>query len=412
MSQRVSTLFFDMDSYFASVCQAEEPALIGRPVGVVTTDAPGAALIAASREAKICGIGFGTRAAEARRLCPDIVFRAAQHDVCVAYHHQIRDAVETVLPIHTAHSVDEFSCLLMGEQQELGRAREIGLALQQAIAGHVHPALTASVGVAPNKLLAKVVAEMSKPKGLGWITAEELPGKISHLPLSRFPGISKGVLARLDRAGIHDAAGLYALTPKAARHLWGNVEGARFLTQLQGGRVIYPPTRRSSLGHGQRLVPQNRTAQGARLVARRLLVKAASRLRREGLLARSLHISASCDRCGRQSTGDTMMATQDTFTLLRTFGRYWDRLELAAPRSVSVMLAGLVPMSAHMADLFEARSAGEQSRSERLCSMIDGLNARFGQDTVRFGELPPHKVPFTGAKIAFQRVPDRAEFHE
>lgn len=412
MPQRVSTLFFDMDSYFAAVCQAEEPALIGRPVGVVTTDAPGAAMIAASREAKACGVKFGTKVAEARRLCPGIVFRPAQHDVCVEYHHRIRDAVETVLPIHTAHSVDEFSCLLDRSQQDLAEALKTGAAVKRAVAEQVHPALTVSVGVAPNKLLAKVAAEMAKPDGLDWITAETLPEKILRLPLREFPGISRGILARLERAGIRDTQSLYALTPKAARHLWGNVEGARFLTQLQGGTVVYPPTRRSSLGHGQRLVMQNRTPQAARLVARRLLIKTASRLRREGLLARSLHVSASCDRHGRQSVGDTIMATQDTFTLLKTFERYWRGLTLADPRSVSVMVGGLIPMASHIADLFETREAGQQSTRERLCSMIDGLNARFGQDTVRFGELPPHKVPFTGAKIAFQRVPERSEFHE
>ena len=412
MEIRVSTLFFDMNSYFASVCQAEEPVLMGRPLGVVTTDAPGAALIAASREAKMRGIGMGTRVAEARKLCPGIVFRAAKHDVFVEYHHRIRAAVDTVLPIDRTHSVDEFSCRLTGSQQILPRALQIGAAVQRAILTQVHPALTSSVGVAPNKLLAKIAAELHKPAGLDWLTVDVLPGKIAHLQLRDLPGISRGIGARLARAEIDTVAQLFAMTPARARHLWGSVEGERFLRQLHGETVVYPATRRHSLGHGQRLTPLNRTPEGARAVARRLLIKSASRLRREGLFARSLHIGLECAQHGRQSHDGEITATQDTFALSQAFGRYWARLTCARPLSVSIMLGGLQDRQAHVADLFEDRAAGQQTARERLCTQIDALNARFGQDTIRFGELPPHKVPYTGAKIAFGRIPDQAEFDE
>ena len=84
MSPRVQILFFDMNSFYASVAQAEEPALMGRPVGVLTTDAPNAACIAASIDAKRAGVGMGTRQDEARKLCPGIVFRAVKLGVTPA----------------------------------------------------------------------------------------------------------------------------------------------------------------------------------------------------------------------------------------------------------------------------------------------------------------------------------------
>ncbi|WP_179378412.1 Y-family DNA polymerase [Jannaschia marina] len=401
-----------MNSFFASVCQAEEPALMARAVGVVTTDAPGAALIAASREAKARGVGMGTRLEEARRLCPGIAVRAARHDLFVDYHHRIRAAVETVLPIDIAHSVDEFSCRLMGRQQALDAALALGAEVQRVIRAEVHPALTCSVGVAPNKLLAKIAAELRKPEGLDWLAPEVLPDKIAHLSPTDLPGIAGGLGPRLARAGIRTVADLHALTPKAARHLWGNVEGERFLRQLHGETVAAPETQRHSLGHGQRLTPQNRTPEAARAVARRLLVKAAARLRREGGFARSLHVGLKCADHGAQSASGEITPTRDTFDLSRAFDRYWARLPCRHPISVSVMLGALQDEADHVADLFETRAAGEATAREGLCTAIDALNARFGQDTVRFGELPPHKVPYTGAKIAFGRIPDRAEFNE
>ncbi|MGJ8616082.1 MAG: DinB/UmuC family translesion DNA polymerase [Sulfitobacter sp.] len=409
------TLFFDMNSYFASVMQAEEPELRGKPVGVVTTLSAGAACIAASIEAKRCGVGMGVRIAEARRLCPGITFRAAAHDVFVAYHHRIRAAVERVIPIHMAHSVDEFSCHLLGAQRNLDTALQIGEDLQNSILTRVSPALRCSVGVAPNKLLAKIAAELEKPAGLNWLNTDVLPGRIAHLPLRDLPGISKGIQARLDRAGIQNVADLYAITPKQARQIWRSVEGERFLTQLQGGVVDYPQTRRSSLGHGQMLVPANRSPEAARLVARRLLVKSASRLRREGYVARALSVSFKSADHGRKSHGGEIKATQDTFVLLEVFDRYWKALQVVNPLSVSIMLGGLRPVAQQSEDLFDMQETLDVEAVQarlKLCRSIDRLNQRFGQDTIRFGELPPYKVPFTGAKIAFARVPDVQEFHE
>ncbi|RED14282.1 DNA polymerase IV [Pontivivens insulae] len=411
MKPQVSTLFFDMNSFFASVWQAEESQLRGKPVGVVTVDAPGAALIAASAEAKRAGLKNFMRVGEARQRCPDLIIREALHDMFVDYHHRIHAAVETVLPIDRTHSVDEFSCRLTGSQQALDRALALGRAVQEAIHQQVSPALHCSVGVAPNKLLAKIAAGLKKP-AVDWLHPDVLPGKIAHLTLDDLPGVSRGILPRLERAGIRNVTDLHALDPKAARHLWRNVEGERFLRQLQGEAVVYPETKRHSLGHGQQLTPQNRTPEGARLVARRLLVKAASRLRRERLFARSLHVSARCAERGRASTDGQISATQDSFSLLETFDRYWARLRIDAPTSVSVMLGGLIETERQEGDLFSARPAGAQTGREGLCSAIDALNAKFGQDTVQFGELPPHKVAYTGAKIAFGRIPDVAEFNE
>jgi DNA polymerase-4 len=412
MPPRFSTLFFDMNSFFASVAQAEEPALMGRPVGVLTADAPGAACIAASIEAKRKGVGMGTRQEDARRLCPGIVFRAVRHDVCVEYHHRIRAAAETVLPIEAAHSVDEFSCRLMGREQEFDTAMRLGAELQKAILARVSPALRCSVGLGPNRLLAKIAAELEKPAGLHWLSPEIMPGKIAHLKLSDLPGISHRMEARLHRAGVAGVADLHALAPKRARAIWRGVEGERFLAALRGETVGRPETVRSMIGHGQVLTGPNRSPEGARLVARRLLVKAGARLRREGFYARSLHLSAKCARHGWVGREGSITPTQDTFFLLETFERYWAGLALERPLSVQVTLGGLLPEALHIPDLFAERGRAAPARREALCSAVDHLNQRFGQDTVRFGQLPHHRVAYTGAKIAFGRVPERADFHE
>jgi nucleotidyltransferase/DNA polymerase involved in DNA repair len=411
MTHRVQHLFFDMNSFFASVAQQEEPSLFGRPVGVLTKDSPHAACIAASIEAKRYGVKMGTKQEEARQLCPGIVFRPVKHDVCVAYHHRIRAAVDKVIPIHATHSVDEFSCRLMGSQQELDNALALGRRLQETVLARVGRAMHCSVGVAPNKLLAKIAAELHKPGGLNWLLPEILLGRIAHLDLDDLPGISRAMKLRLKNAGVHDIPALYALTPRHARAIWGGVMGEYFLRELHGETVVYPATKRSMIGHGQNLSGPNRTPEGARLVARRLLVKAAARLRREGMMAGHLSVGLKCADHGGADRGGSFAATQDSFFLLETLDRYWQSLPCRRVLTVHVTLSSLIPVAEHVPDLFQAPHAKAAGRAA-LCSLIDRLNLRFGQDTVHFGELPRYRVPYTGAKIAFGRIPVMEDFME
>ncbi len=412
MPLRVSTLFFDMNSFYASVAQAEEPSLMGRPIGILTADAPNAACIAASIEAKRCGVGMGTRQDEARQLCPGIVFRPVKHDICVRYHHAILRAVDTVLPVHRVWSIDECSCLLTGSQQDLAKATELGRDLQKAVLTQVNPALRCSVGLGPTRLLAKVAAGLEKPGGLHWLSPEILPQRIAHLALDDLPGISGRMRDRLLAAGVPDVSTLYALDPKRARAIWGSVMGERFLRELRGETVIWPETQRGMIGHGQVLTADNKTPEGARLVARRLLVKAAARLRREGFLARSLHLSFRLQDGSHPGTDGQIRATQDTFFLLETLDRYWAKLPHGRIKAVNVMLGGLLPLGQETGDLFSAPASMQEDGAVGLCRAIDRLNLRYGQNTVRFGELPSHYVAYTGAKIAFGRIPVAEDFLE
>lgn len=412
MSLRVTHLFFDMNSYFASVAQAKEPALRERPVGVLTTNARNAACIAASVEAKRFGVKMGVRRSDAVKLCPNITFRVVKHDVCMDYHHAIRKAAEQIVPIHAVHSVDEFSCHLLGREQDLPTALEIGRALQENILHKVNPALRCSVGLGPNRLLAKIAAELEKPMGLNWLLPPVLPNKIAHLKLSDLPGISKGMTVRLNAAGVRSISDLMRLAPKHARAIWRSVEGERFLRALRGETVAYPKTKRGMIGHGQVLSGPNTSPEGARLVARRLIVKAAARLRREGYFARYLSLSAKDTEYRRHNFERNFAATQDTFILLDSFTHLWANAPNRPFKSVAIMLGGLVPMAEHIPDLFENRQSGEQTPREALCRSLDRLNLKYGQDTIRFGEMPYLRVPYTGAKIAFGRIPDPQDFYE
>ena len=410
---RVSVLYLDMNSYFASVEQQDNPALRGKPVGVVTTMKPNAAIIAASYEAKKLGLKFGVRMKEARKIVPNMQFRPARHDVYVEYHHQIIKAAERILPVTAVHSVDEFSCKLLGAEQRLNVAMGLAEQMRQQIYKDVGVSMRCSIGLGSSLLLAKLAGELHKPEGLEWLLPEVLPEKINHLNLRDIPGISRGINTRLQIAGITNISNLYAMPPKHARKVWGGVQGERFIRALQGEDIPLPKTKSRSLGHGQVLSYKNRTPEGARLVTRRLLIKAATRLRRRNAFATYMQISVKCSQQGRCSIGRRMPATQDSFQLLGLFREFWQDLVFYQPISTGVILGGLVPAHKHILDLFEKRSqAGKRTEREDLCVLIDAINQQYGQDTLIYGERPREITPYTGAKIAFGRIPGREEFRD
>jgi len=213
-------LYLDMNSYFASVEQLDDPKLLGRPVVVTAVAAETTSCIAASYEAKRFGIRTGTPLWEARRLCPDVIPRVGRHARYVEVHQQIVRTVGTLLPVHQVMSIDEMNCRLLGAEREPARAWELGQQVKAAIQGKIGPALRCSVGLGPNILLAKVAGKMQKPDGLTELADADLPTKLYRLQLKDFPGIGSQMEKRLHRAGVATVEQLYRLSRAQLCQIW------------------------------------------------------------------------------------------------------------------------------------------------------------------------------------------------
>ena len=169
------TFFVDFNSYFASVEQQVNPALRGKPVGVVPMMAETTCCIAASYEAKRFGVKTGTMVREARRLCPGIIFIEAQHAIYVRYHHLAVAAVDRIVPVRQVMSIDEMECELPTRWRTREQATRIAAAVKKEILSTVGDQLHTSIGVAPNTLLGKLASDMQKPNGLVILEAQNLP---------------------------------------------------------------------------------------------------------------------------------------------------------------------------------------------------------------------------------------------
>ncbi|HET9365284.1 MAG TPA: hypothetical protein VFP71_09790, partial [Candidatus Angelobacter sp.] len=158
-----------------SVEQQVQPHLRGKPTAVVTVDADSTVCIAASYEAKAFGVSTGTPLGEARKKCPDLNVVVARHELYVDYHNQIKNAIEeNCLHVSKIISIDEMECRLGGRDMQLHNALALAKQVKQTIRS-VGETLRCSVGLAPNRFLAKVATNLQKPDGLVTITPSQLP---------------------------------------------------------------------------------------------------------------------------------------------------------------------------------------------------------------------------------------------
>ncbi len=423
-------LHIDLNSFFASVEQQLHPEFRGKPVGVTATMADTGTLIAASYEAKALGIKTGTKVAEARRLCPDINLIASDHSVYAKYSHSIAAAVENVCPVAHTPSIDEMVCELIGRERQPPMSRQIALAVKQAIKDDVGETLRCSVGMAPNRYLAKIASDMQKPDGLIGLLPSQLPRAIAHLELRDLPGIGARTEKRLNAKGITTMPQLLALDRNGMHKLWDSVWGDRLYHWLRGadtgddGAPVAGGIQKS-LGHSHVLGPEHRTPDGAWAVAHKLLHKAAMRLRMEHFYTASLAVTikyslnrsqaaeiASQTKVRKHTSGITQTGwsmearfrpCQDTLSLLEALQGCWRQApnapEHQKPFFVGVTLHHLVPENEMQAGLFE-----EAGNRNQLSATMDKLNLKYGHSTLHFaGMLPARDSAPT--RIAFTQIP-------
>lgn len=408
-------LFVDFDSFFASVEQHDAPHLRGRPVAVIPVASATTCCIAASKEAKRdYGIKTGTGVAEALERCPDIALQVARPARYVQVHHQFLEAIARCIPHGTPGSIDEVPCWLIGRERQRDNAITIARSIKQALGdAGLGPSISCSIGIAPNKFLAKTGSDMNKPDGLTVIEQADLPHALHGLELRDLCGIGPAMEVRLNNAGIDSVEQLCAATRTRLRRAWGSIEGDRFWLQLQGFEVPERQTQRASIGHSHVLGPELRDLGGMRSVLFKLLAKAAMRLRDEELLATGMAIRVRFIGMDARFQRDLRFAPlDDTPALLRLLGRSVLALERAAangrwnvrrhpPLSVAVTLGGLSPRIALCAELI-----GERQQAQAASMLLDRVNRKYGNNALYLGAMAS-AVRHNAApmRIPFQHVP-------
>lgn len=419
---RVAWLFLDLNSYFASVEQELQPRLRGRPVAVVPLLADTTCCIAASYEAKAFGVRTGTTVGDAKRLCKGIELIEARHEVYVEYHHKVIEAVESCVPVTAVMSIDEMACRLIGREQPLLAALALGRRVKQAVRDQAGATLRCSVGLAPNRYLAKIASDMEKPDGLVALTPDILHAALSGLTPRDLPGVGARMEKRLHECGIRSMEQLLKLGREEMNSVWGGVGGEKLWHWLRGEDFNDPALEhQKSISQSHMLGPDLRNLEGAYSVLHKLLHKAAMRLRSARLWTThlSLEIKYAVPKASATklhlsgipqdgwSKGISLIECQDNQTLIEGLQKLWAQRPKGSGREkpffVGIALGNLVPEHLHTLSLFS--SLESETRRARISTAMDSLNHKYGTHTVMAASmlLAGAAAP---TRIAFTSIPD------
>jgi DNA polymerase-4 len=239
-------IHIDMDAFYASVEQRDNPELRGKPVAVGGSRERGV-VAAASYEARRFGIHSAMPSVTARRKCPDLIFVPPRFDVYKTVSHQIREIFAEYTPLIEPLSLDEAYLDVTENLKGIPLARQIA----QEIRGKIWDGtgLTASAGVSYNKFLAKMASDQRKPDGLFVITPEMGPAFVETLPVGKFHGIGPATASRLNQLGIHTGLDLKRQSLAFLQEHFGKA-GAYYHSIARGvdERPVRPDRIRKSVG--------------------------------------------------------------------------------------------------------------------------------------------------------------------
>ena len=373
----------DMDAFYASVEQRDRPETRGRPV-IVGADPRGRGVVsAASYEARRFGVHSAMPIGRAFRLCPEGVFLPVDMDKYAAVSREIMAVLADFTPLVEPLSIDEAFLDVTASRALHGDGAAIAREIKKRIRASV--SLTASVGVAPNKFLAKVASELEKPDGLVVVEPGNEALFLSPLPIGRLWGVGKVTGAELETMGIR-TIGQLALTPAAHLEARFGKHGPDLLALARGldDRVVEPDSPSKSMGAEETFERDTRDADLLRATLRGQSERVGRELRTCGYAGRTVTLKLRFADFSTITRAHTDDPTQDGLAIFRRVEALFARVTLRqAVRLIGLSVSGLGPAGEGQLSLLGPDAA----RRERLARAVDRLATRFGDSAIRPASL-------------------------
>ena len=401
--KKLNWLYIDINSYFATIEQQVTLGLRNKPVAIVPLLSDSTCAIAASHEAKLKGISTGTKIYQAKKLCPELICIKARHELYIEYHHKIFQEINLYLHVDHIFSIDEGACRLTGKYCVEEEAISIGKVIKKAICDNVGDYITCSIGIAPNRYLAKIASNIQKPDGLIVINPSELPNKLYSLSLKSLPGVGEKTRERLRRNGISSIERLCRLDRARLKFVWGNIWGEKVWHLIRGANLPLEEVKKSTIGHSQVLAPELQGVIDAKNVLITLVLKASSRLRSKGLYTTNLLLTIDLKSGKSIKESIKITLSDDSSTILKYVIKSWDKImpnsKIGKIKKLGISFHNLQKASDQLTFL----DFDEQKKKQRLSRVIDYLNKKLGINSVSIGIIP--KKHETNRIVAFSHIP-------
>jgi DNA polymerase-4 len=372
-------LHADLDSFYASVEQRDDPALRGRPVLV-----GGGVVLAASYEAKAYGIRSGMGGRQARELCPHAIDVPPRFDAYVEASKAVFAIFDDTSPTVEGISIDEAFLDVGGLGHVAGSPVEIAVRLRATVREQVGLAIT--VGAARTKFLAKVASGVAKPDGVLFVPPEGELGFLHPLPVQRLWGVGRVTTAKLHERGVYTVGEVAQLEPRALVAMLGPASGHHLyaLAHNRDPRPVVVGRRRRSIGSQRALGTRRRLPPDeidATLVA--IVDRVCRRLRKARRVCRTVILRLRFEDFSRITRSHTMLrATWETGTVLTAARALLDDVTPLIAE-FGLTLLGLSLSNLEDADALQLELPFAAKHLGTLDPVLDGIRDKFGTDAVR-----------------------------
>ena len=400
-----SILHLDINSCFATIEQQFDPRLRGKPVVVAAYTTDNGCILAPSIEAKTLGIKTGMRVKDARLICPGIVVLPSDPEKYRDVHIKLRELLKDYTLNVTPKSIDEFVLNLENYPAFKKGMKETSIEIKKRIREEIGEWITVSIGIAPNRFLAKTAAGLQKPDGLSEINQDNYLEIYSRLSLMDLCGIKQRNAARLGSREIYTVKGFLNADVKTLKYAFESINGYYWYLRLRGWEIDDLIPNRRSFGNSYALPKPFSKLEDLAPVLYKLVEKTGRRLRRAGYKATGVHVGISY-RDGSywhkgRSSGKILFDSRDIY---KEAFKILSGSPYKKPVAIlSESCFGLVSSKVSQTDLFI-----DIEKDGRLVNALDIITEKWGDFVIipakmlNTSEYVPDRISFGGVRELVQ----------
>jgi len=394
-------MHIDLNSCFATIEQQANPLLRGKPIAVAAYATDYGCIIAPSVEAKRLGVKVGMRVKDGKLVYPDLVILPPDPNKYRNIHLALRKLISQYSNNFEPKSIDEFVVNLEGYPAFAKGMHNVAAQIKKRIKSEIGEAITVSVGIGPNRFLAKLACGLHKPDGLDEINKDNFLRIYSRLKLTDLCGIKAKNSLRLNSMGIYSVLDFYNSPLAKLKAAFHSILGYYWFLRLRGWEIDDVVFARRSYGNSYAFPKPFKTPEEIAPILSKLVQKMGFRLRKAGYKASGVHLAISF----RNGTfwHQAKTSKRPLYTSVEIYKDAF-RLFVSCPyrkpvRDMSVSVFGLIKRDFSQLDLFE-----DVPKKEALAQSQDAINERWGSFVIAparmlsSSEFVPDRIAFGGVK--------------
>ncbi|MFT5300512.1 MAG: DNA polymerase-4 [Mariniblastus sp.] len=385
-------LHVDMDAFYASVELRDDPSLRGKPVVVGGSPTGRGVIAAASYEARKFGVHSAMPASQALRICPRAIFIKPRMQHYAAISKQLREIFFRYTSLVEPLSLDEAFLDVTGCKKLFGEGPTIGRAIKDVIKNEL--GLVASVGVAPNKYIAKVASDLEKPDGFVVVSEEEVQGFLDPLEITRVWGVGPQTEKKFASFGVKTIGQLKRLPRDTLDRAFGlNSEHFWRLARGLDTRLVVPDRIAKTVSHETTFTVDLDSDDALEAWLQELTDQVGRRLRRHGLSGKTVHIKVRFAGFHTLTRARTLSAashsTQALWDVARALLRKVRVEDRRGVRLLGIGVSNLTNETKRQQNLFDQET---EVKSNRMDETADSIRDRFGAAAVKRASSIAHQV--------------------